>query len=213
MSFRLFKQMQGADIANEAIYIPKYTSNLHVSLFAWVIIPDSGAGTINPTLTFVDPSGHVNVLNDLADLNLASPTLPQSANNQFDITVQADTPVMLSVIGGGTYGNALYSFLLSLTDLSRPEQEDGCGALIPFAPEVRPQQLQTTPCGGCQRSPCCCQGQQPNVIVVPAQQPFFPPQPYYPPRRMLEDYYDDDDFDHGNQIPPDSGQWQRCCPQ
>jgi len=195
-----------ADQPLKNVLIPDSNKSYRLTLFLWNPTQDAGAGTISFMVQWTKPFGGVDT--ETVTINLASS--PSDQTMDLTIWVQSGTPIQYSVLGGGTYGAATYSYLLAMSDLARQGFDDGegCGSSGPLIPVPIPMQRPAC-CGRCQRNPCCCNqggyggggGGQPIIIM-----PQFPgPQPYpmLPPQRRMR-YADDDDYDGGG---PYNGPW------
>ena len=168
--------------------IPQKNTAYFLTLFLWNPTSDGGAGTITFTIQYTAPFGGTVAVT--TTLNLAS---GPAAATPIDETIwaQAGTPIQVSVLGGGTYGAATYSYLLGLKNMT-PENEFGGIIPIPVPapnPNIWPGQP-PCPCQRCRQSPCCCppQGSSPPIIVIPQQ----PPQRYLPRYGREEWGWDDD---------------------
>lgn len=201
------------------ILIPRGNTAYRLTLFLWNPTADIGASTITFTMQWTAPFGGVQTMN--VTLNLASP--PSAQTMDATIWAAAGTPIQYSVLGGGTYGAATYSYLLGLNDLTTVHEsshDDSCCS--PLTPVSLPRSC----CQRCGAWPCRCNQQvmpqqgcgTPNVIVVPAGG-GYPPQPYPPPyyrgpRRMRYADDDDDDWDDVRGTGPFNGPFidLSCCP-
>jgi|SRR5579872_222647 len=175
------------------VLIPNVNTAYRLTLFLWNPTTDAGAGTITFLVQYTKPFGGSAF--ESATLNLASgPAV--SVGIDKTIWAQAGTPLQYSVLGGGTYGTATYSYLLAMDDMSHSSNEDGggeCGSIIPV-----PLPIPANCCGRCRRNPCNCnqQQQQPNIIVIPVGgQPQYPMLPQRQQRYLP--YADDDDGYNG----------------
>lgn len=105
---------QTADLALTTIFTTAVAGLYRVSCAGWAPTTDGGAGSVEAQMLFTDPAGNMSSPSSaLATVVLNAPTTnnPEPA---FDFTAGAGTNIQLQALGGGTYGSATWSLLVTI---------------------------------------------------------------------------------------------------